>query len=726
MSQPSSKITTKTKRNTSLNMSFDEDNKEIQANLNIKNSPFKIQDDLYQSYFGLKNKKDHNAIQGNKKKKQSDRKNQIDYFLKRNRNQKEQKENESQSIIITTDESEGGNSETESGSEIESGKKTDSQETDKEELSVSMSEVNSKISQDSGNSQVTSTSESQSESETESGSITGPETENENGGSQTSQTKSEFQVRSNSERPVVKMSVGLLNTYKTINKKYYEKKMQKELKNKSQGSLPLYNNGYDDENYNYVFKENEIFAGIYQIVRNIGVGSFGQVVQAFDHKSQKYVAIKIIKSKSAFNRQGLIEKQILERLNQADPEDEHHVVKLLDSFKYRNHLCFVFELLSLNLYEVLKKTKLKGISILLVKALALQIAETLQFLKSKNAQIIHCDLKPENILLENPRKASIKVIDFGSSCGKNQKIHTYIQSRFYRSPEILLKMNYSYPIDMWSFGCILVELRTGKPLFPGRNEFEQMSKIVEVLGIPPDEILNKAPGTSKFFEKNRNEKWVLKTFSSKKTNTQFRKRSLSEILRIPTIGYNKKTIQSLERNVVNQKTFKTSNSRYKELDYSMIYEHLQFKDLILKMLDYNPITRITPIQVMKHPFFRSRFHKTTQTNKLKPINTNNSSTNTNNKDIFSLLYLPNKKSIQKNKNLKSTHLLKKGNRNRSDRSNENGNGNISVNTNSSESGRKNGSDYENKIFKNEKNGVWLFNNKKNGKTITNDAQTQFD
>ncbi|KAJ3445013.1 serine/threonine-protein kinase minibrain [Anaeramoeba flamelloides] len=715
-------------------MSFDEDNKEIQVNLNTKKYSFMKKNDLNKNHFSLKTQKGHNSIQGLKKKKQSARKNKIDYFSKGKRYQNDKKENESQSIIIATGEFEGANTETESSSEIESGNGTDSQETDQEELSVSMSEINSKISQDSGNSQITSKSESQSQNESESESETETETENENENenrgstdSQSPQTESGSQVRSNFERPAIKLSVGLLETYKRINKIYYLKKRKNELKNKSQGSLPLYNNGYDDENYNYVFKENEIFAGVYQIVRNIGVGSFGQVVQAFDHKSQKYVAIKIIKSKSAFNRQGIIEKQILEKLNNADPEDKRHVVRLLDSFKYRNHLCFVFELLSLNLYEVLKKTKLKGISIVLVKALALQIAETLQFLKSKNAQIIHCDLKPENILLENPRKASIKVIDFGSSCEKNQKIHTYIQSRFYRSPEILLKMDYSYPIDMWSFGCILVELRTGRPLFPGRNEFEQMSKIVEVLGIPPDEILNKAPGTSKFFEKNRNEKWTLKKFSNNKIKTQFRKRSLSEILRIPTIGYNKKTIQSFEKNVVNQKNFNTSNSRYKELGYSMIYEHLQFKDLILKMLDYNPITRITPIQVMKHPFFRSRSHTTTQTNKLNSISTNyNNNNNNNNKDIFSSLYLPNKKTIQKNKNLKSNHFLKKDNRDRSDISNENSIGGISIDNNNSESGRKNGSDYENKIYKNEKNGVWLFNNKKNGKTITIDTQTQFD
>jgi dual specificity tyrosine-phosphorylation-regulated kinase 2/3/4 len=74
---------------------------------------------------------------------------------------------------------------------------------------------------------------------------------------------------------------------------------------------------------------------------------------------------------------------------------------------------------------------------------------------------VHCDLKPENILLKGPTKSTIKLIDFGSSCFENERLYTYIQSRFYRSPEVILGMPYGMPIDMWSFGCILAELYSG-------------------------------------------------------------------------------------------------------------------------------------------------------------------------------------------------------------------------------------------------------------------------
>ena len=83
---------------------------------------------------------------------------------------------------------------------------------------------------------------------------------------------------------------------------------------------------------------------------------------------------------------------------------------------------------------------------------------------------MHCDLKPENIMLKQPNKSGIKVIDYGSSCMHNERIYTYIQSRFYRAPEIILGIPYTSAIDMWSFGCILAELYTGFPLFPGESE----------------------------------------------------------------------------------------------------------------------------------------------------------------------------------------------------------------------------------------------------------------
>nr|XP_027218681.1 dual specificity tyrosine-phosphorylation-regulated kinase 2-like [Penaeus vannamei] len=97
--------------------------------------------------------------------------------------------------------------------------------------------------------------------------------------------------------------------------------------------------------------------------------------------------------------------------------------------------------------------------------------------------------RTENVLLKQRGSSSIRVIDFGSSCYVHQRVYTYIQSRFYRSPEVILGLPYGLPIDMWSLGCILAELYTGYPLFPGENEVEQLACIMEVLSLPPHHLL---------------------------------------------------------------------------------------------------------------------------------------------------------------------------------------------------------------------------------------------
>jgi dual specificity tyrosine-phosphorylation-regulated kinase 2/3/4 len=103
--------------------------------------------------------------------------------------------------------------------------------------------------------------------------------------------------------------------------------------------------------------------------------------------------------------------------------------------------------------------------------------------------VIHCDLKPENILLKDPTKSGIKIIDFGSSCFQDERVYTYIQSRFYRAPEIILGIPYTTCIDMWSFGCIMAEFCIGYPIFPGEDEMEQLGMIMEVCGLPENEVL---------------------------------------------------------------------------------------------------------------------------------------------------------------------------------------------------------------------------------------------
>jgi dual specificity tyrosine-phosphorylation-regulated kinase 2/3/4 len=174
------------------------------------------------------------------------------------------------------------------------------------------------------------------------------------------------------------------------------------------------------------------------------------------------------------------------------------MINFTQSFYFRGHLCISTELLGMNLYEFIKAHEFKGFSLRLIRRFCKQMLASLTLLKSH--RVIHCDLKPENILLAHPLHSEIKVIDFGSSCFENEKVYTYIQSRFYRSPEVILGMSYGLPIDMWSLGCILAELLTGYPIFPGENEQEQLACIMEIFGPPEKHLIEKSSRKKLFFD----------------------------------------------------------------------------------------------------------------------------------------------------------------------------------------------------------------------------------
>ena len=142
----------------------------------------------------------------------------------------------------------------------------------------------------------------------------------------------------------------------------------------------------------------------------------------------------------------------------------------------------------------------------LVSKIAVQILVSLEYFHS--LRIIHCDLTPENILLKSSKNCGIKVIDFGSGCYETDRVYTYIQSRFYRAPEVMLGIPYTTAIDMWSFACIIVELYIGYPLFPGENESEQFLRIMEVLGVPSVTLLGISTRKSAFFDGLNNPKIV--------------------------------------------------------------------------------------------------------------------------------------------------------------------------------------------------------------------------
>jgi serine/threonine protein kinase len=256
--------------------------------------------------------------------------------------------------------------------------------------------------------------------------------------------------------------------------------------------------GFDDARGEYLAIVGDHIAYRYEVLGVLGRGSFGQVLRCADHAvGGTHVALKVIRNKRRFERQARVEAAILATLRDGGGA-RACIVRMHDVFPFRSHLCITFELLGANLYEHIKAGDFRGCAAPVVRAVACQVLRALCFCHAQG--ILHCDLKPENILVTNAATAAVKVVDFGSSCYANNRVFTYIQSRFYRAPEVILGLPYSSPIDLWSLACILAELHTGQPLFPGEDEGEQLACVMEMLGAPPPRLLVGATRARMFFD----------------------------------------------------------------------------------------------------------------------------------------------------------------------------------------------------------------------------------
>ncbi|KAG8728213.1 hypothetical protein FRC10_005218 [Ceratobasidium sp. 414] len=162
------------------------------------------------------------------------------------------------------------------------------------------------------------------------------------------------------------------------------------------------NYGYDDERGGYLVIKHDHLAYRYEIIDTLGKGSFGQVLHCRDHCTGLSVGIKIIRNRERFHHQALVEIKILDNLRKWDPEEKSHVLKMNEHFTFRNHLCVVTELLSINLYELIKANGFAGFTTALICCFTSQMLASLVLMRQH--RIMHCDLKPENVLLLHPAK----------------------------------------------------------------------------------------------------------------------------------------------------------------------------------------------------------------------------------------------------------------------------------------------------------------------------------
>jgi len=256
-----------------------------------------------------------------------------------------------------------------------------------------------------------------------------------------------------------------------------------------------------EEHKDFPIRLHSLIAARYQVKEFLGSAAFSKAVQCLDLHTGEMVCVKIIKNNKDFFDQSLDEVMLLDYLKQHDPDDSHHVVHIYDFFYHKEHLFIVCELLRDNLYEFSRYNRETGgepyFTLPRLRRIAKQCLEALDFVHKLN--LIHCDLKPENILIKSYSRCEVKVIDFGSSCYLTDHLSSYVQSRSYRAPEVILGLPYDGKIDMWSLGAILAELLTGYVLFQNDSVAAMLSRISAVVGPFPVDLLNRGRHAHKYF-----------------------------------------------------------------------------------------------------------------------------------------------------------------------------------------------------------------------------------
>ena len=229
---------------------------------------------------------------------------------------------------------------------------------------------------------------------------------------------------------------------------------------------------YDDDKKNLLLCQDDQVAYRYQIKKLLGVGSFSQVYQAYDWKKKMMVAIKVIRNKEKYKKQSLNEVSFLKLVK--EKADNLPFAYILARFEFREHVCIVFKILERPLLGQVHyfKDLLKY---------SIDILACLQFLHSN--KIVHCDLKPSNVMVNN---SVAHLIDLGTATRMSEQVFKYIQSRSYRAPEVIFRLKFNEKIDVWSFGCVLFEVATGKVIFDGKNENEVLDQMVGTIGDPPN------------------------------------------------------------------------------------------------------------------------------------------------------------------------------------------------------------------------------------------------
>ncbi|OCT49810.1 Serine/threonine-protein kinase AFC2 [Cladophialophora carrionii] len=359
----------------------------------------------------------------------------------------------------------------------------------------------------------------------------------------------------------------------------------------------------DDEDGHYIVTPGTKLAERYEIIKLLGQGTFGKVVEAYDSKKKSKCAVKIIRSVQKYRDASRIELRVLSTLALNDKNNRNKCIHLRDSFDFRNHICIVTDLLGQSVFDFLKGNGFVPFPSSQIQNFARQLFTSVAFLHDLN--LIHTDLKPENILLVHNTyqtftynrtipssshttsrtarqrrvllDSEIRLIDFGSATFDDEYHSSVVSTRHYRAPEIILQLGWSFPCDIWSIGCILVEFFTGDALFQTHDNLEHLAMMEAVCSSKIDAKLVKqvcsggrganANSAAKFFNRGKLE------YPNQETSKASRKYV--------------KAMKHLHE-------FIPANTSFNR----------QLLDLLRKIFVYDPKNRITAKEALKHPWFK--------------------------------------------------------------------------------------------------------------------------
>ena len=303
-------------------------------------------------------------------------------------------------------------------------------------------------------------------------------------------------------------------------------------------------------------------------LETLGSGSYGKVLKCWDKVTRSIVAVKI-----PITEQDTTELDIMKML-QSSECDRYNIIKFIRSFDYGPGKGLVFEKLDVDLHDYIFSLNKEPLKLSDIRAIVKQMAVALIALKSLG--IIHADIKEDNIIFQHClRPITIKLIDFGVAITRDQiEQGAELQALCFRAPELLLGLPFSEAIDMWSLGCVMYTMLTCSHISEAETPYQAMLTLVDLLGMPPDDLLERAPEAHQFFTKTENG-WEIKN------------EELSEPFERIYKDFSLDELQDVR--LENENMFEAE-------------ERKQCVELLKLLLVMDWRKRITPAEVLSHPF----------------------------------------------------------------------------------------------------------------------------